>query len=150
MSSLKYFLFITLITTLLSSHAIYSQNKSNNEKVIDTIPYIRFGNISTKFTKPSFELKKGNIVSNVLKVVNHDNRVVNFTVDALFPGGWTRIDDKDKLYSAKPKDTIIVPVIISPTKLVNGNTEIVINVFIIAKNGQQLGNNFFTFKGITL
>ena len=144
LSSLKYFLFITLITTLLSSHAIYSQNKSNNEKVIDTIPYIRFGNISTKFTKPSFELKKGNIVSNVLKVVNHDNRVVNFTVDALFPGGWTRIDDKDKLYSAKPKDTIIVPVIISPTKLVNGNTEIVINVFIIAKNGQQLGNNFFT------
>tara|TARA_R110001632_G_scaffold1883_2_gene8416 strand:- start:15537 stop:18530 length:2994 start_codon:yes stop_codon:yes gene_type:complete len=144
LSSLKYFLFITLITTLLSSHAIYSQNKSNNEKVIDTIPYIRFGNISTKFTKPSFELKKGNIVSNVLKVVNHDNRVVNFTVDALFPGGWTRIDDKDKLYSTKPKDTIIVPIIISPTKLVNGNTEIVINVFIIAKNGQQLGNNFFT------
>jgi len=144
LSSLKYFLFITLITTLLSSHAIYSQNKPNSEKVIDTIPYIRFGNISTKFTKPSFELKKGNIVSNVLKVVNHDNRVVNFTVDALFPGGWTRIDDKDKLYSAKPKDTIIVPIIISPTKLVNGNTEIVINVFIIAKDGQQLGNNFFT------
>lgn len=144
MSSLKYFLFITLITTLLSSHAIYSQNKPNSEKAIDTIPYIRFGNISTKFTKPSFELKKGNIVSNVLKVVNHDNRVVNFTVDALFPGGWTRIDDKDKLYSAKPKDTIIVPIIISPTKLVNGNTEIVINVFIIAKDGQQLGNNFFT------
>ena len=144
LSSLKYFLFITLITTLLSSHAIYSQNKPNSEKAIDTIPYIRFGNISTKFTKPSFELKKGNIVSNVLKVVNHDNRVVNFTVDALFPGGWTRIDDKDKLYSAKPKDTIIVPIIISPTKLVNGNTEIVINVFIIAKDGQQLGNNFFT------
>ena len=144
LSSLKYFLFITLITTLLSSHAIYSQNKSNIVQVIDTVPFIRFGNISTKFTKSSFELKKGNIVSNVLKVVNHDRRVINFTVDALFPGGWTRIDNKDKLYTVSSNDTVYVPIIIAPTKLVNGSTEIIINVFIIAKDGQQIGNNFFT------
>jgi len=136
-------LFLLFAAILLSSTISYSQNTSDQQPK-DTIPFIRFGNISTKFTRPSFELKKGRIVSNVLKVVNHDQRVINFTVDALFPGGWTRIDDANKLYQARPKDTVIVPIIISPTKLVNGDTEIVINAFIIDQNGQQIGNNFFT------
>ena len=140
LSPLKNFLIIAFFSIFLSSHSIYSQNT----QVQDTISFIRFGNISTKFNKSSFELKKGHIVSNVLKVVNHDNRVTNFTVDALFPGGWTRIDDASKVYSVRPRDTIIVPIIISPTKLINGNTEIVINAFIISTDGQQIGNNFFT------
>lgn len=76
--------------------------------------------------------------------MNHDDRPVRFTIDALFPGGWTRIDDADKIYTAQPKDTTIVPIIISPTKLVNGDTEIVINTFIIDQDGRQIGNNFFT------
>jgi hypothetical protein len=122
---------------------VYSQNTTNTQTK-DTIPFVRFGNISTKFTKPTFELKKGSIVSNVLKVVNHDDRVTNFTVDALFPGGWTRIDDATKLYQLRPKDTAIVPIIISPAKLVNGDTEIVINAFVINQDGQQIGNSFFT------
>tara|TARA_R110002073_G_scaffold128999_6_gene275291 strand:+ start:57726 stop:60695 length:2970 start_codon:yes stop_codon:yes gene_type:complete len=142
LSPLKNFLIIALFTALLSSHSIYSQNTQEQ----DTISFIRFGNISTKFNKSSFELKKGRIISNVLKVVNHDNRVTNFTVDALFPGGWTRIDDASKVYSVRPRDTIIVPIIISPTKLINGNTEIVINAFIISTDGQQIGNNFFTLS----
>lgn len=140
LSPLKNFIIIALFSIFLSSHSIYSQNT----QIQDTISFIRFGNISTKFNKSTFELKKGRIVSNVLKVVNHDNRVTNFTVDALFPGGWTRIDDASKVYSVRPRDTIIVPIIISPTKLINGNTEIVINAFIISTDGQQIGNNFFT------
>ncbi len=143
MSSLKYLLCIPIIALFFSNQSIYSQNVTN-EQSIDTVPFIRFGNISTKFNRSSFELKKGNIVSNVLKVVNHDTRVTTFTVDALFPGGWTRIDDANKVYSVRPKDTVIVPIIISPTKLINGNTEIVVNTFIISTDGQQIGNNFFT------
>ena len=142
--SLKYLLIIPLLTALLlSSETSYSQN-TNNEQPKDTVPFIRFGNISTKFTRPSFELKKGRIVSNVLKVVNHSQRDIKFTVDALFPGGWTRIDDANKLYTAQPRDTAIVPILISPTKLINGDTEIIINTFIISEDGQQIGNNFFT------
>jgi hypothetical protein len=138
-------LLIPILTAFLSSQSSYSQNTPNTQtKAKDTVPFIRFGNISTKFTKSSLELTKGSIVSNVLKVVNHDQRPVRFTVDALFPGGWTRIDDANKLYVVQPKDTIIVPIIISPTKIINGDTEIIINVFVIDQNGQQIGNNFFT------
>ncbi|MEQ6122874.1 hypothetical protein AAON49_01570 [Pseudotenacibaculum sp. MALMAid0570] len=141
--SYKFLLFSTLLVTFLTNQALYSQNTASNQQK-DTVPFIRFGNISTKFIKPSFELKKGSIISNVLKVVNHDTKAIRFTVDALFPGGWTRIDDATKIYTARAKDTVIVPLIITPTKLVNGNTEIIINAFVIAQDGQQIGNNFFT------
>jgi hypothetical protein len=64
----------------------------------------------------------------------------------LIPGGWTRIDDEEKKYLIKQNDTIIVPIIISPTKMVNGNTEIIINAFIIGEDQQQLANNYFSLK----
>ncbi|MFY0631619.1 MAG: hypothetical protein JXR05_14685 [Flavobacteriaceae bacterium] len=141
---LKYFLFSLILTALfLSSTDLYSQKKQTSTPK-DTVPFIRFGNISTKFAKSTFELKKGDIISNVLKVVNHDVKPVQFVVDALFPGGWTRIDDPQKKYIAKAKDTTYVPIIISPTKLVNGNTEIIVNTFVVSTDGQQIGNNYFT------
>ena len=144
LSSLKNVLFILIGAVIfISSLNSYSQSTSV-EQNIDTTQFIRFGKISTKFNKQSFELQKGSIVSNVLKVINHDEKVVSFTVDALFPAGWTRIDDVNKLYQVRPRDTVIVPIIISPTKLINGDTETVINAFVIDRNGLQIGNNFFT------
>ena len=89
-----------IITVFFAVFFIQFSTAQNNT-VVDTVPFVRFGNISTKFVKPSFELKKGNIISNVLKVVSHDNRVINFTVDALFPGGWSRIDDANKVYTIR-------------------------------------------------
>ena len=79
-----------------------------------------------------------------MKIINHADIPLNFSVDAIFPGGWKRIGSKNKIHIAKPKDTVFVPIIILPTKLVNGNTEIIVNTFIISEDGQQIGNNFFT------
>jgi hypothetical protein len=112
----------------------------------DTIPFLRFGDISTKFTKKIINLEQGEIISNVLKVINHGTKRLEFTTDALYPAGWIRIDDKDKKYSVRAKDTVIVPIVLSPTKLINGNTEIIINTFIIDNDNIQLANNFFSLK----
>ena len=71
---------------------------------------------------------------------------IQFATDVLYPSGWTRIDDPNKIYTVKYKDTVNVPIIISPTKLVNGNTEIIVNTFLIGKDQQQLANNFFSLK----
>ena len=68
--------------------------------------------MSTKFSKPIEELKKGQIISNVLKVINHDEKAISFKIDVLFPANWTSIGDPTRLYTANPKDTIIVPIII--------------------------------------
>lgn len=118
----------------------------NTSKVLDTMPYIRTGNILSKFVRNEIDLKQGQIVSNVLKVVNLGKQPITFTTDLLIPGGWTRIDDAEKKYIIKQNDTTIVPIIISPTKLVNGNTEIIINSFIVGTEQQQLANNYFSLK----
>jgi hypothetical protein len=142
-SFLNFFTWLVILASLVVSKKGVSQNNTTS-KNLDTIPFIRYGQVSTKFSKPTEELKKGQIISNVLKVINHADIPLNFSVDAIFPGGWKRIDSKNKIHTAKPKDTVFVPIIILPTKLVNGNTEIIVNTFIIDEDGQQIGNNFFT------
>ena len=142
-SFLKFFTWLVVLASLFISKKGVSQNNTIS-KNLDTIPFIRYGQVSTKFSKPTEELKKGQIVSNVLKIINHADIPLNFSVDAIFPGGWKRIDSKNQIHTAKPKDTVFIPIIILPTKLVNGNTEIIVNTFIIDEDGQQIGNNFFT------
>ena len=142
-SFLKFFTWLVILAFLVVSKKGVSQNNTTS-KNLDTIPFLRYGQVSTKFSKPTEELKKGQIISNVLKIINHADIPLNFSVDAIFPGGWKRIDSKNKIHTAKPKDTVFVPIIILPTKLVNGNTEIIVNTFIIDEDGQQIGNNFFT------
>ena len=142
-SFLKFFTWLVILAFLVVSKKGVSQNNTTS-KNLDTIPFLRYGQVSTKFSKPTEELKKGQIISNVLKVINHADIPLNFSVDAIFPGGWKRIGSKNKIHIAKPKDTVFVPIIILPTKLVNGNTEIIVNTFIISEDGQQIGNNFFT------
>lgn len=142
-SFLKFFTWLVVLAFLVVSKKGVSQNNTTS-KNLDTIPFTRYGQVSTKFSKPTEELKKGQIISNVLKIINHADIPLNFSVDAIFPGGWKRIGSKNKIHIAKPKDTVFVPIIILPTKLVNGNTEIIVNTFIIDEDGQQIGNNFFT------
>ena len=142
-SFLKFFTWLVILAFLVVSKKGVSQNNTTSKNLY-TIPFLRYGEVSTKFSKPTEELKKGQIISNVLKIINHADIPLNFSVDAIFPGGWKRIGSKNKIHIAKPKDTVFVPIIILPTKLVNGNTEIIVNTFIISEDGQQIGNNFFT------
>ncbi|MFN0729255.1 hypothetical protein [Polaribacter gochangensis] len=127
------------------SHLIHS-DLVDTPKFLDTVAYTRTGNILSKFVRTEIDLKDGQIVSNVLKIINIGNQPITFTTDLLIPGGWTRIDNANKKYIAKQNDTTIVPIIISPTKLVNGNTEIIINSFIIDTDQRQLANNYFSLK----
>ncbi len=126
--------------------SIVNNDLEKPTQFLDTLPYIRTGNILSKFVKGEMELKQGQIVSNVLKVINIGRKPITFKTDLLIPGSWTRIDDENKIHVAQQNDTIIIPIIISPTKLVNGNTEIIINSFLIGKQQQQLANNYFSLK----
>lgn len=123
-----------------------SVQKFKINRLKDTTPFIRSGNLLTKFVKKTIDLKQGEIITNVLKVVNLGRQKVEFTTDLLLPGGWNRIDDAKRVYVATPKDTTVVPIIITPTKLVNGNTEILVNAFIVNTEKQQLANNYFSLK----
>ncbi len=102
--------------------------------------------ILTGFNYAEIELKQGEIISNVLKVYNNSNENIKFTLDVLSPGSWTQLTGNDSQYEVLVGDTLFIPIILVPTKLMNGNTEIIINTFIMGEDNQQIGNNFFTLK----
>ena len=102
--------------------------------------------VKTKFIKPEIEIKKSGLISNVLKIINTNKDNLNFTLDVLIPNDWNSIINPNKTYSLKVNDTLVIPVIIDPSKLKSGNSEVIINSFIIDLDGQQIGDNSFIIK----
>ncbi|MFT5667080.1 MAG: hypothetical protein ACI9DK_001268 [Vicingaceae bacterium] len=101
--------------------------------------------VLTRFNYATIEIEKGEIISNILKVFNNSEDTLRFTIEFLKPGDWKSIDFEDQ-YVLAPKDTLFAPIIIVPSKLINSNTEVVINAFILDEYNRQIGNNFFTIK----
>ena len=99
--------------------------------------------VNTFFSKEKIELKKGEIISNVLQIVNNTASEQIFMVDVLFPAGWMNLSDQ-KAYKLQPNEKVFVPILLIPQKLMNSNTEILINTFLINEYDEQLSANYFT------
>ncbi|MFC2110617.1 hypothetical protein ACFLSU_08625, partial [Bacteroidota bacterium] len=102
--------------------------------------------VRTRFNKPLIELKKGKLISNVLQVINNSKENLNFTVDLLLPSEWSTLIGYDKVYNVSIRDTLIIPILIVPSKINTGSSEIIINAFLIDLDGQQIGDNAFILK----
>ena len=100
----------------------------------------------TGFNFSEIELKSGEIISNVLKVYNNSPETINFKLDLIYPGSWKYLTESEENFELASKDTAFIPVVLIPNKLINGNTEITINAFIINDENQQIGNNYFLLK----
>lgn len=136
----------TNISTPLDSISSIIDSINGVESSQKAIQFLRKGDISTVFNKKNITLQSSDMISNVMKVVNHGNTILEFKMDLLLPANWTRIDRVDKQFKVNPKDTIIVPILISPTKMIRGNTEIFITTFLLNNNEELLTSNYFTIK----
>ena len=166
--SLFYYLTLLLIATFSITFAAYSQQDSTLSAAQDSIlstaqdstPSVTQDSISsgaqelpnesnefisTSFNSSSIEIENGEIISNVLKVYNNTDDTLRFTIEFVKPDDWKSIDF-DEQFILLPKDTLFSPVIVIPSKLINANTEVVINAFILDENNRQIGNNYFTIK----
>jgi len=142
--------FKTLLFLIIVSFNLTSYSQKKEEIKSDTIPNLFKGTttdkVRTRFNKPEIELKKGSLVSNVLMVVNNGKENINFTLDVLLPNNWNSIIAYDKIYNLSVKDTLVIPVLLIPSKLNSGSSEIIINSFLIDLDGQQIGDNSFVLK----
>lgn len=155
---------------LLSSFSLLAQNQDSTDNqpplIIDPSPVLdsgsnirpsatttnldtaaaRFGNsteaIQTQFQVPDIELKKGEIISNVLKVFNNSSDTLFFKLQVLRPAEWSQIGG-NRTFAVAPNDTLFAPVLLIPKKVINDNTQIIINAFLINEQQEQLANNFF-------
>ncbi|MGB0806393.1 MAG: hypothetical protein ACPGRC_06850 [Salibacteraceae bacterium] len=108
-----------------------------------TTPELLPNQVNTFFANEKMELKKGEIISNVLTVINKTAEEQIFMVDILFPAGWMNLTD-NKAYKLKPEEKIFIPVILIPQRMMNSNTEIIINTFLVNQEDEQLSASYFT------
>jgi len=114
---------------------------SNNE-----LKGTEFDQVLTGFNFPEIVLKEGEIISNVLKVYNNRDQSIKFTVDLIAPGGWQILNDINQVYESTVGDTLFIPVILIPNKLIEGRTEVIINAFLLDEDDNQIANNHFTLR----
>ena len=96
-----------------------------------------------EFMQKDVELKKSEIVSNVVRIVNASDKPVSFYLDISHPLKWKALINTTKLYEMKPGDTLFVPVRVIPGTEFKGNMSYLINAFATNEEGKQLSSDLF-------
>lgn len=99
--------------------------------------------VNVFFNQDKKELKKGEIITNVMEIINNSSESQRFIVDILAPGGWRNFTE-EKIFELGPQEKAFLPVLLIPTGLMNSNTEIIINTFLINDRDEQIATNYFT------
>jgi hypothetical protein len=95
------------------------------------------------FQTKEFELKKGDVISNVLRIVNTGESTDSFSISIDYPAGWKLLFNTDLLYTCKPSDTLYIPVRIVPLGKGSGNSRYMISAFAASTDDLDLGQDIF-------
>ncbi len=116
----------------------FVQNDSSKIKA----PKINRG-IEISFAKEKLEPKPGEILSNVLKVINHNTEPKVILPEYNYPASWKLVGGKDIWYEIASNDTLYIPVRIIPQAVVSGQSNYQINVFVYNDKGIQILTDHF-------
>ncbi len=138
---LTYCLFFVL--GFFSFNNLYSQITPTISKADVAQPISK---ISTSFSKTEIELKEGEVITNVLKVYNNTLSKIQFNLSVTKPKNWSTLDNENKIYTAIPRDTLYIPVVLIPFKLNVNGSDVLINAFLLDEDDQQIANDYFTLR----
>lgn len=96
------------------------------------------------FTREEVIFKKGEIVSNVLCVINETDKEVSFVADISAPSTWQPFNRKSKIWVLAPKDSIFIPVRIVPKSGFTGSSRYMFSAFLYTPDEDFIGYNKFT------
>ncbi|MEM7160926.1 MAG: hypothetical protein AAF487_00670 [Bacteroidota bacterium] len=99
--------------------------------------------IEISFAKSELKPESGEILSNVLKIVNHNTEAKIILPEYNHPASWKLVGQKDVWYEIQANDTIYVPVRIIPQAIASGQSNYQINVFIYNDKGIQILTDHF-------
>lgn len=108
--------------------------------------------IEAKFLNTEVSIVRGEMLSNVLMVKNLSDDPLDFRITLNAPSGWRKVFfNINRFYSVGAKDSIFIPIRISPSQLMKGNTKYYINAFIYGDKEDLLSSAYFygTTKKIT-
>lgn len=129
--------FISLLIVLFIGYDLHAQVNG----ILSQGPSAQ--DIDVSFTVKEVQINKGQIISNVLKIINNSDDSIAIKIKLNFPPTWKTLFNSDKLYSLNSKDSIFIPVRIIPDMFMKGNTKYYINAFLENESGKQLTNDYF-------
>lgn len=99
--------------------------------------------VTAIFQQKEFELHNGEVISNVLQVVNTGDAVTRFTLNVDYPAGWKLLYNTKTTYEFSPSDTIYIPIRIVPLGSSKGNSRFMVSAFAVSDDDIDLGHDLF-------
>lgn len=96
-----------------------------------------------EFTKASIELSDGELISNVLKIINTGNKEQTFYLDINYPANWRGFNKYDKAHIVAARDTLFIPVRMIPLTNKEGNMKFMISAIMQNEDGNVLSYAYF-------
>ena len=134
----------------LQNNVDNTKRKSNNGKDLfvkkDTLitrPPLQNGLIIYP-TRSEILFKKGEIISNVLCVVNETKKKVSFITDISAPTAWQPFTSKNKVWELEAGDSVFIPIRIVPKSSFTGSSRFMFSVFLYTPEDDFLGYSMFT------
>lgn len=99
--------------------------------------------VEATFTTEEFELKQGDVISNVLRVVNIGYVPTKFYVNIDYPADWKLLYNTNTLYEFNPNDTLYIPIRLVPNGKNAGSSRFMISAFCVSDDDFDLGHDIF-------
>ncbi|OFX73671.1 MAG: hypothetical protein A2X12_00590 [Bacteroidetes bacterium GWE2_29_8] len=128
------FLYVLILLPLF----LFSQNKNESE----TGNGNKYGVFMT-FAKNGFEHKAGEVVTNVLKVVNNTDKEQNLILEISLPTGWSMIGKKERGLTLSAKDSAFFPIRAFSNSQIKGNINYVVSAILRNETGYVVSNSFW-------
>lgn len=99
--------------------------------------------IVVSYDKQDVQIITGELVSNVLRIVNNSSREQQVKVTIDFPQEWKQIGSAVQIRSVLPGDSVFVPVRLMTQDLVGGNNKFMINANVLSMDDKVLAEATF-------
>ena len=99
--------------------------------------------VKISFSEKEIVIVRGQIISNVLKVINTAGSPLSFYVNLNYPSTWKTLTSSDKKITVAGNDSVFVPVRLIPDVMMYGNTKYYINVFIEDESRNLVASDYF-------
>lgn len=129
MNTLLKLLLLPILTLILSALSLSAQNE-----------------VSVLFDKGEKQIIAGELLTNVVKVVNTGNQIQNIKVTIDYPFGWKQIGATSPAFAVSPGDTVFVPVRFITAGLLGGNNKYMVNANVLTSDDKYIaGATFWAF-----
>ncbi len=99
--------------------------------------------IIASFDTTKFIIKKGDVISKTLKIVNMGDQLLRFSLSLTFPNEWRTLNPRDRQYELPAGDSIFVPVRIIPLGKIRGSMSYLIYAYIINGDDLPIASSYF-------